>query len=81
MDNKTPLYNPLDDSFSYKWYDDFHKPHLLSMPAGKVSYFSPSQAKFMTKHLTDAIIEQRKINPILVNEREKIIHEITDITL
>ncbi len=59
-----PLFNPLSSSFSYDWRDDSNITHTLVMDPISVSYFTLPQAEFMIKHLTDEIMNRRKLNGI-----------------
>ncbi len=64
-----PLFNPLSTTFSYDWKGDNNETHTLVMNPISITYFEPSQADFMVKHLTDEIMNKREINPIN-NKRE-----------
>lgn len=53
------LFNPLSYDFSYKWLDDYDKSHILTIRSREVVYFDESRFRFMLKHLSDAVLEDR----------------------
>ena len=72
-----PLFNPLSQTFSYEWFNENNEKQILTMEPISISYFTESQADFMVKHLTDEVINRRKLNGI--NHRaeiEEIIRQI-----
>jgi hypothetical protein len=54
------LYNPLTNDFSYTWFDDNNKGHVLVLPSLVITELPEAQGKFMEKHLIDEIINQRE---------------------
>ena len=77
ISNKVGLFNPLSSSFSYEWFDDENVSHILTMEPISITYFTPSQATFMIKHLTDEVMNKRKLNGINNKaEMEAIIKQI-----
>lgn len=54
-----PLFNPLSEDFSYIYKDDMDVPHTYTMRALEISFFDPPVARFMAKHLSDAVYHKR----------------------
>lgn len=74
---KVPLFNPLNTIFSYEWFDDKNIKYTLTMDPIAITYFTKPQADFMVKHLTDEIMNKRKLNGINhVDEMKEIINQI-----
>ncbi len=63
-EKRIPLFNPLSDPFDVEWLDDTNTPHALHMDPIAITYFTESQSKFMIKRLTDAVMNDRKLNGI-----------------
>jgi len=77
MNGKIPLFNPLSRQFSREWLDDNNQSHTLVMEPIAITYFTPPQARFIVKHLTDAVMASRSLNDINnVAERKEIIEQI-----
>lgn len=70
------LYNPLKDDFSYMWFDDENKGHLLTLPSMQITVLPTSQGRFMLQHLTDKIDFLRGGNLRIDLRREAIEKEI-----
>lgn len=73
---RVALFNPLSSDFSYEWLDDENKKHTLTMNSREITYFPEPQAKFMMKHLADAIIHQRGVRTNHEDEYKAILKEI-----
>ena len=71
------LFNPLSKEFNFEWKDDENQVHTLSLPPVDITYFTPPQARFLLKHLTDAVMAERGLNGINnVAEIKEIIKQI-----
>ena len=76
MDKKIALFNPLSSDFSYTWLDDNNTPINLTIPAISIEYFTPPQANFMAKHLSDEIMNRRGYAKNTEEQRNEILKEI-----
>lgn len=65
IETMVPLLNPsLKNKYSFEWKDDNNNVNVLSIDPGEIIYFTPPQAVFMMKHLTDAIMAEKGYNGI-----------------
>lgn len=72
-----PLLNPLSKEVSFEWKDDENMSHNLVIGPLEIVYFTEPQARFMLKHITDAVMNEKKLNGINnVSEIEEIIKQI-----
>jgi hypothetical protein len=53
------LFNPLENDFSYEWFDDKNKSHTLKLPSLTITDLPDIQGTFMLKHLSDEVLNKR----------------------
>ncbi len=80
MKNEKGVFNPLSYDFVCPYDVDGKGPQEYKVPSREIAYFIPVIAKHIKKHLYDAIVQDRKLNGILLNadpqEKQKILDEM-----
>ena len=78
---KIPLYNPLLHDFTFEYLDDANVAHIYMMRPMELTYFDPPVARFMQKHLADAIYNERGPKKNSEDDLKQIYKEISEIIL